>query len=150
MRAFVMHCVSGGSVDVLEPLKQQLHFLFLQPPVVPLCLSAPHLLPLSVSWPLIPVSVAPSASLSEYGPHRLPISLVCRRLQRLLRLADPPGQGQRAAAPSTSERQSQRGATPAAAAATAAPNQPLTGYPSLWAFRACSYPRQVLPLSPIM
>ncbi|XP_038145578.1 DDB1- and CUL4-associated factor 6 isoform X2 [Cyprinodon tularosa] len=69
-------------------------------------------------------------ALSEYGPHRLPISLVCRRLQRLLRLADPPGQGQRAAAPSTSERQSQRGATPAAAAATAAPNQPLTDSPS--------------------
>ncbi|XP_055015669.1 DDB1- and CUL4-associated factor 6 isoform X2 [Boleophthalmus pectinirostris] len=39
-----------------------------------------------------------SASLSEYGPHRLPISLVCRRLQRLLRLADPPGMSHRAAA----------------------------------------------------
>ncbi|KAL6484969.1 hypothetical protein MHYP_G00070140 [Metynnis hypsauchen] len=35
--------------------------------------------------------------LSEYGPHRLPVSLVCRRLQRLLLLADPPGQGQRSA-----------------------------------------------------
>ncbi|XP_057707823.1 DDB1- and CUL4-associated factor 6 isoform X2 [Corythoichthys intestinalis] len=41
------------------------------------------------------------SALSEYGPHRLPISLVCRRLQRLLRLADPPGQGRRAA-PSSS------------------------------------------------
>ncbi|KAG9271085.1 DDB1- and CUL4-associated factor 6 isoform X2 [Astyanax mexicanus] len=37
------------------------------------------------------------AVLSEYGPHRLPVSLVCRRLQRLLLLADPPGQGQRPA-----------------------------------------------------
>ncbi|XP_028993204.1 DDB1- and CUL4-associated factor 6 isoform X2 [Betta splendens] len=57
-------------------------------------------------------------ALSEYGPHRLPISLVCRRLQRLLRLADPPGQGQRAAPSSSSEaseRQSQRAATSAAA-----------------------------------
>ncbi|XP_072542340.1 DDB1- and CUL4-associated factor 6 isoform X4 [Salminus brasiliensis] len=35
--------------------------------------------------------------LSEYGPHRLPVSLVCRRLQRLLLLADPPGQGLRSA-----------------------------------------------------
>uniref|UniRef100_A0A3Q1G3H2 Ddb1 and cul4 associated factor 6 n=1 Tax=Acanthochromis polyacanthus TaxID=80966 RepID=A0A3Q1G3H2_9TELE len=61
-------------------------------------------------------------ALSEYGPHRLPISLVCRRLQRLLRLADPPGQGQRAASSSSSssssssERQSQRAASSAAAA----------------------------------
>ncbi|XP_056321546.1 DDB1- and CUL4-associated factor 6 isoform X2 [Danio aesculapii] len=35
------------------------------------------------------------AALSEYGPHRLPVSLVCRRLQRLLLLSDPPGQGRR-------------------------------------------------------
>ncbi|KAM3607300.1 uncharacterized protein V6R79_005315 [Siganus canaliculatus] len=41
-------------------------------------------------------------ALSEYGPHRLPISLVCRRLQRLLRLADPPGRGQRVAPSSSS------------------------------------------------
>ncbi|XP_018557942.1 DDB1- and CUL4-associated factor 6 isoform X2 [Lates calcarifer] len=68
-------------------------------------------------------------ALSEYGPHRLPISLVCRRLQRLLRLADPPGQGQRAAPSSSSaapERQSQRAATSAAAAET----QPRTDSPS--------------------
>ncbi|XP_040005020.1 DDB1- and CUL4-associated factor 6 isoform X3 [Xiphias gladius] len=68
-------------------------------------------------------------ALSEYGPHRLPISLVCRRLQRLLRLADPPGQGQRAARSSSSaapERQSQRAATSAAAAET----QPRTDSPS--------------------
>ncbi|KAF3843455.1 hypothetical protein F7725_002304 [Dissostichus mawsoni] len=39
----------------------------------------------------------PTPALSEYGPRRLPISLVCRRLQRLLRLADPPGMGPRAA-----------------------------------------------------
>ncbi|XP_029314982.1 DDB1- and CUL4-associated factor 6 isoform X2 [Cottoperca gobio] len=45
---------------------------------------------------------AAAPALSEYGPHRLPISLVCRRLQRLLRLADPPGQGQRAARSSSS------------------------------------------------
>ncbi|XP_035378643.1 DDB1- and CUL4-associated factor 6 isoform X2 [Electrophorus electricus] len=37
------------------------------------------------------------AVLSEYGPRRLPVSLVCRRLQRLLLLADPPGQGQHSA-----------------------------------------------------
>ncbi|XP_074515054.1 DDB1- and CUL4-associated factor 6 isoform X1 [Sebastes fasciatus] len=72
-------------------------------------------------------------ALSEYGPHRLPISLVCRRLQRLLRLADPPGQGQRAARSSSSsssssaapERQSQRAAT-----AAAAETQPRTDSPS--------------------
>ncbi|XP_030614013.1 DDB1- and CUL4-associated factor 6 isoform X4 [Archocentrus centrarchus] len=66
-------------------------------------------------------------ALSEYGPHRLPISLVCRRLQRLLRLADPPGRGRRAAPSSSSaapERQSQRAATSAAAAA--AETQPHT------------------------
>ncbi|KAM8854941.1 DDB1- and CUL4-associated factor 6 isoform 2-T2 [Spinachia spinachia] len=70
-------------------------------------------------------------ALSEYGPHRLPISLVCRRLQRLLRLADPPGQGQRAArsspsssSPAAPERQS------VGAAAAAAETQPLTDSPS--------------------
>ncbi|XP_035459622.1 DDB1- and CUL4-associated factor 6 isoform X6 [Scophthalmus maximus] len=68
-------------------------------------------------------------ALSEYGPHRLPISLVCRRLQRLLRLADPPGQGQRAAPSSSSpsaaaERQSQRAAT------SAAETRPRTDSPS--------------------
>ncbi|XP_013872996.1 DDB1- and CUL4-associated factor 6 [Austrofundulus limnaeus] len=75
-------------------------------------------------------------ALSEYGPHRLPISLVCRRLQRLLRLADPPGQGQRAA-PSTSssssaasERQPQRRANSAAAAAPAAAASKQTDSPS--------------------
>ncbi|XP_077583542.1 DDB1- and CUL4-associated factor 6 isoform X2 [Stigmatopora nigra] len=49
-------------------------------------------------------------ALSDYGPRRLPISLVCRRLQRLLRLADPPGQGRRAAPSlsSSSPPQSQR------------------------------------------
>ncbi|XP_034430030.1 DDB1- and CUL4-associated factor 6 isoform X2 [Hippoglossus hippoglossus] len=64
------------------------------------------------------------AALSEYGPHRLPISLVCRRLQRLLRLADPPGRGQRAGPSSSSAeraRQSQRAATSAAAAAETPP-----------------------------
>ncbi|XP_030283575.1 DDB1- and CUL4-associated factor 6 isoform X3 [Sparus aurata] len=84
-------------------------------------------------------------ALSEYGPHRLPISLVCRRLQRLLRLADPPGRGPRAAPSSSSssssissssfssssssaapERQSQRAASSAAAAET----QPCTDSPS--------------------
>lgn len=69
------------------------------------------------------------ASLSEYGPHRLPISLVCRRLQRLLRLADPPGRGPRAAPSSSAdpERQPQRAST----AATTAETQPRTGYPPL-------------------
>ncbi|XP_071395371.1 DDB1- and CUL4-associated factor 6 isoform X2 [Centroberyx affinis] len=56
-------------------------------------------------------------ALSEYGPHRLPVSLVCRRLQRLLLLADPPGQGARTStsSPTAPERQSQRAATTAAA-----------------------------------
>ncbi|KAF7215619.1 DDB1- and CUL4-associated factor 6 isoform X2 [Nothobranchius furzeri] len=62
-------------------------------------------------------------ALSEYGQHRLPISLVCRRLQRLLRLADPPRQGQRTIPSSSSSSSSsaaseilpQRRATSAAA-----------------------------------
>ncbi|MEQ2264737.1 hypothetical protein XENORESO_017973, partial [Xenotaenia resolanae] len=65
-------------------------------------------------------------ALSEFGPHRLPISLVCRRLQRLLRLADPPGQGQRATLSTSSAasvRQPQRRATSAAVP----PKQPHTG-----------------------
>ncbi|XP_037542451.1 DDB1- and CUL4-associated factor 6 [Nematolebias whitei] len=75
--------------------------------------------------PTAPPTAPPTSepALSEYGPHRLPISLVCRRLQRLLRLADPPGQGQRAA-PSTSssssaaaERQQRRANSAAAPAA---------------------------------
>lgn len=125
------------------PLKQQAHFTIF---FSSLLLSSssffllPDLLLTSSSFCLLIVhslSLSPSASLSEYGPHRLPISLVCRRLQRLLRLADPPGQGQRAAAsPSSSssfssssaalERQSQRAATSAAAE-----TQPHTGYPPL-------------------
>lgn len=86
------------------------------------------------------LSLSSSASLSEYGPHRLPISLVCRRLQRLLRLADPPGQGQGQRAASSSaapERQSQRAATSAAAAAE---TQPRTGYPPLRVPHPCSTP----------
>lgn len=73
------------------------------------------------------LSLSSFASLSEYGPHRLPISLVCRRLQRLLQLADPPGRGPRArpSSSATPERQTQRAATAAAAAET----QPHTGYP---------------------
>ncbi|TSL16037.1 DDB1- and CUL4-associated factor 6 [Bagarius yarrelli] len=42
--------------------------------------------------------------LSEFGPRRLPVSLVCRRLQRLLLLADPPGQGQRSASRASDSR----------------------------------------------
>lgn len=73
------------------------------------------------------LSLSSFASLSEYGPHRLPISLVCRRLQRLLQLADPPGRGPRArpSSSATPDRQSQRGATAAAGAET----QAHTGYP---------------------
>lgn len=69
------------------------------------------------------------SSSSEYGPHRLPISLVCRRLQRLLQLADPPGRGPRArpSSSATPDRQSQRAATAAAAAET----QAQTGYPPM-------------------
>ncbi|KAM4558373.1 DDB1- and CUL4-associated factor 6 isoform 2-T2 [Odontesthes bonariensis] len=86
-----------------------------------------------------PMSIATPTSepaLSEYGPHRLPISLVCRRLQRLLRLADPPGPGQRAApsaassssSSAASESHSQRSVTSAAAAA--ALKQPHSDSPS--------------------
>nr|XP_057937464.1 DDB1- and CUL4-associated factor 6 isoform X2 [Doryrhamphus excisus] len=81
-------------------------------------------------------AVTSETALSEYGPHRLPISLVCRRLQRLLRLADPPGQGRRATPSSSSsssssssasappERQSER------LAATAIPETRPTDSPS--------------------
>ncbi|KAM9850432.1 DDB1- and CUL4-associated factor 6 isoform 2-T2 [Aulostomus maculatus] len=62
-------------------------------------------------------------ALSEYGPHRLPISLVCRRLQRLLQLADPPGQGLRASTSAASERQR-------VATAAAAETRPRTDSPS--------------------
>ncbi|XP_077392282.1 DDB1- and CUL4-associated factor 6 isoform X2 [Festucalex cinctus] len=76
-------------------------------------------------------TTAPAVSetaLSEYGPHRLPISLVCRRLQRLLRLADPPGQGRRAASSSASSSSS---APPERLEATAAPEtQPHSDSPS--------------------
>ncbi|XP_051939134.1 DDB1- and CUL4-associated factor 6 isoform X2 [Hippocampus zosterae] len=66
---------------------------------------------------------------SEYGPHRLPISLVCRRLQRLLRLADPPGQGRRATPSSASS--SSSSTLPERLDATAAPEmQPHTDSPS--------------------
>lgn len=117
-----------------------LHFLFPQHPLVPspsFFYLPDSLLPtlLSSSPPpliLLIVLHSPSssfASLSEYGPHRLPISLVCRRLQRLLRLADPPGRGPRAAPSSSAdpERQPQRAST----AATTAETQPRTGYPPL-------------------
>ncbi|KAM9710440.1 DDB1- and CUL4-associated factor 6 isoform 1-T1 [Menidia menidia] len=83
--------------------------------------------------PLPTAAPTSEPAVSEYGPHRLPISLVCRRLQRLLRLADPPGQGQRAApsassssSSTASESQSQRSATSAAAAV----KQPLSDSPS--------------------
>uniref|UniRef100_A0A3P9JR28 Ddb1 and cul4 associated factor 6 n=1 Tax=Oryzias latipes TaxID=8090 RepID=A0A3P9JR28_ORYLA len=66
-------------------------------------------------------------TVSEYSPRRLPISLVCRRLQRLLRLGDPPGQAQRAASssspsssPAASERRTQRSAPPPPPPAAAA------------------------------
>lgn len=72
------------------------------------------------------LSLSSFASSSEYGPHRLPISLVCRRLQRLLHLADPPGRGPRArpSSSATPVRQTQRATTAAAGAET----QPHTGY----------------------
>ncbi|KAM6934668.1 DDB1- and CUL4-associated factor 6 [Xenentodon cancila] len=78
--------------------------------------------PNTTATPTTSATPTSEPALSEYGPHRLPISLVCRRLQRLLRLADPPGQGQRSApssSPAASERRSQRGVTNAAAAAAA-------------------------------
>ncbi|XP_068184790.1 DDB1- and CUL4-associated factor 6 isoform X2 [Antennarius striatus] len=60
-------------------------------------------------------------ALSEYGPHRLPISLVCRRLQRLLRLADPPGRGPRASPSSPAAPERAAAAAAGAAAVTRAP-----------------------------
>ncbi|XP_056280669.1 DDB1- and CUL4-associated factor 6 isoform X2 [Pseudoliparis swirei] len=86
----------------------------------------------STSMPSTSTPSTSEAALSEYGPRRLPISLVCRRLQRLLRLADPPGRGPRAAhsssssssSPAATEGQSQR------AAAAAAETQPLPDSPS--------------------
>ncbi|KAJ4921168.1 hypothetical protein JOQ06_022276 [Pogonophryne albipinna] len=57
--------------------------------------------PSSSSSPDTTGTPTPTPALSEYGPRRLPISLVCRRLQRLLRLADPPGMGPRAMQPLT-------------------------------------------------
>ncbi|KAK1797836.1 hypothetical protein P4O66_008187 [Electrophorus voltai] len=71
------------------------------------------------------------AVLSEYGPRRLPVSLVCRRLQRLLLLADPPGQGQhsasRASRASSSEGPAQghaAGSRPPAASLVCVPDSP--------------------------
>ncbi|XP_034417921.1 DDB1- and CUL4-associated factor 6 isoform X4 [Cyclopterus lumpus] len=80
-------------------------------------------------------STTSEPALSEYSSRRLPISLVCRRLQRLLRLADPPGGGPRAArsspsssssSPAATEGQSQRATDAAAAAET----QPFPDSPS--------------------
>ncbi|KAL0963528.1 hypothetical protein UPYG_G00307590 [Umbra pygmaea] len=62
------------------------------------------------------------ATLSEYGPHRLPVSLVCRRLQRLLLLADPPGQSQSPSSTSTSGSQSQGAAATETALLTDSPS----------------------------
>ncbi|XP_067265314.1 DDB1- and CUL4-associated factor 6 isoform X2 [Chanodichthys erythropterus] len=63
------------------------------------------------------------AALSEYGPRRLPVSLVCRRLQRLLLLSDPPGQGRRTipSLPVTSRPESSAQQAAAAAASDAGP-----------------------------
>ncbi|XP_051567123.1 DDB1- and CUL4-associated factor 6-like isoform X3 [Myxocyprinus asiaticus] len=51
--------------------------------------------PSAMPTPSATPTLSREAALSEYGPHRLPVSLVCRRLQRLLLLSDPPGQGRR-------------------------------------------------------
>lgn len=137
-------CVSVGATL----LKQQPHLSFLPlsiplvlllyPPHPPLLLLLPSHPPCLLLLLLIvpSLSLSSCASLSEYGPHRLPISLVCRRLQRLLQLADPPGRGPRAAPlPSAAaERQAQRPSTVGAAAET----QPRTGYPPLRAPQPCS------------
>lgn len=80
-----------------------------------------------VRWLTLPLFLSSSASSSEYGPHRLPISLVCRRLQRLLQLADPPGRGPRARPSSSAPPERQTGGGTAAAAG--AETQPHTGYP---------------------
>lgn len=69
-------------------------------------------------------SLSPSdPTLSEYGPRRLPVSLVCRRLQRLLLLSDPPGQGRRTipSVPITSRPESSAQQAAAAAASDAGP-----------------------------
>uniref|UniRef100_A0A672Q096 Ddb1 and cul4 associated factor 6 n=1 Tax=Sinocyclocheilus grahami TaxID=75366 RepID=A0A672Q096_SINGR len=68
-----------------------------------------------------PALLSPSEpTLSEYGPRRLPVSLVCRRLQRLLLLSDPPGQGRRSV-PSVPATSSPESSAQQAAAADACP-----------------------------
>lgn len=136
------------SVCLLEPLYRSSSLTYLSSPsafllsssFIHLTLrsfsSSPHP-PCLLLLLIVPsLSLSSCASLSEYGPHRLPISLVCRRLQRLLQLADPPGRGPRAAPPpsAAAERQAQRPSTVGAAAET----QPRTGYPPLRAPQPCS------------
>ncbi|XP_024244976.1 DDB1- and CUL4-associated factor 6 isoform X3 [Oncorhynchus tshawytscha] len=60
-------------------------------------------------------------TLSEYGPNRLPVSLVCRRLQRLLLLADPPGQSQTPSSTAATEIQSRGAAAVGASTETPPP-----------------------------
>lgn len=79
-----------------------------------------------------PALLSPSdPTLSEYGPRRLPVSLVCRRLQRLLLLSDPPGQGRRTipSLPVTSRPESSAQQAAAAAASDAGP--PAGYYPHI-------------------
>ncbi len=64
----------------------------LLPSIPPYLWFASLLFPHPIDFPILLFS---DPTLSEYGPHRLPVSLVCRRLQRLLLLSDPPGQGRR-------------------------------------------------------
>lgn len=88
-----------------------------------ICLSP---FPLPINFPILPFSLPLDPTLSEYGPHRLPVSLVCRRLQRLLLLSDPPGQGRRTI-PSIPVTSSPRSSAPPAAAA-ASDTGPPAGY----------------------
>ncbi|KAK5920604.1 hypothetical protein CgunFtcFv8_024397 [Champsocephalus gunnari] len=90
--------------------------------------------PSSSSSPDTTGTPTPTPALSEYGPRRLPISLVCRRLQRLLRLADPPGMGPRAARSSSPSSPSASSSSPSTSAperqSAAAEMQPLPDSPS--------------------
>ncbi|KAG1970330.1 DDB1- and CUL4-associated factor 6 isoform X3 [Pimephales promelas] len=88
--------------------------------------------PSATPTPLATPTPSREAALSEYGPHRLPVSLVCRRLQRLLLLNDPPGQGRRTmpSIPVTSSPGSSAHPAPAAAAAAASDTSPPADSPS--------------------
>lgn len=108
-----------------ETLQSFLSSLSLQLQSIPPYLWFDSLLsPLPINFPILSPS---DPTLSEYGPHRLPVSLVCRRLQRLLLLSDPPGQGRRTI-PSIPVTSRPRSSAHTAAAAAASDTGPPAGY----------------------